>query len=206
MAETALIEHYRGLLLAHGDSFEAAQYSSQASQEARYEVLTAVGDLQGCRILDFGCGTGHLATYLQQRGIDCRYTGIDIVDEFFPIARAKHPQHRFGRWEDFEGERFDHVFVSGVFNNCMADNWGFFSSMVDKLFARCDIALSFNLMSTWVDYKDPGLWYVEPERVFPLMKKITPFVSLRNDYVVKDVGVPFEFAVHAWRQPNRSMK
>jgi SAM-dependent methyltransferase len=204
MAETALIEHYRGLLLAHGDSFEAAQYSSQASQEARYEVLTAVGDLQGSRVLDFGCGTGHLATYLQQHGIDCRYTGIDIVDDFFPIACAKHPQHRFGPWEVFDGERFDYIFVSGVFNNCMADNWGFFSSTVEKLFGRCDISLSFNLMSAWVDYQDPGLWYVEPERVFSLMKKITPYVSLRNDYVVKDVDVPFEFAVHARRRPSRS--
>jgi cyclopropane fatty-acyl-phospholipid synthase-like methyltransferase len=201
--QTDLITHYRQLLHAHGDTFEAAQYSSRASQEARYAVLTELPGLQGSRVLDFGCGTGHLATYLAQRGIGCHYTGIDIVDDFFPHARAKHPQHRFGQWADFEGERFDHVFVSGVFNNRMPDNLGFFTDTTRRLFERCDVALSFNLMSTHVDYQDPGLWYVAPEEVFSLMKGLTPYISLLNDYVVKDTAVPFEFAVRAWRHPRR---
>lgn len=195
----AIAAHYRSLLLAHGDSHEAAQYSSRESQEARYAVLAQVGELQGARVLDFGCGTGHLATYLKQRGIGCRYTGIDIVGEFFAPARAKHPEHRFGLWEDFAGERFDYVLVSGVFNNRCDDNEGFFRQTVQRLFERTDRALAFNLMSAYVDWKDPDLWYVEPERIFALMKGVTPFVTLRNDYVVKRTPVPFEFAVYAYR-------
>ena len=198
---TELIEHYRGLLRNHGDSFEAAQYSSRESQEARYRILTQVGDLQGKRVLDFGCGSGHLATYLEEQGLRCRYTGVDIVEDFFPIARAKHPEQRFGRWEDFQHERFDYVLVSGVFNNRMPDNESFLSETLEMLFGVCDQALSFNLMSTYVDYQDPGLWYVSPEKVFTIVKRLTPFITLRNDYVVKQVSVPFEFAVYAYRDP-----
>ena len=196
-----IADHYRSLLQAHGDSHEAAQYSSRDSQEARYAVLAGVGDLRGARVLDFGCGTGHLATWLQGRGIDCRYTGVDIVTEFFPHARAKHPGHRFGTLADFEGERFDYVLVSGVFNNRIDDNAGFLENTLRDLFARTDRGLAFNLMSAYVDYQDPDLWYAEPEAVFGLVKRLTPFVTLRNDYVVKQVAVPFEFAVYAHRQP-----
>lgn len=198
---TELIEHYRRLLKNHGDSFKAAQYSSRESQEARYQILTQVGDLEGKRVLDFGCGSGHLATFLKDRGIRCRYTGVDIVEDFFPIARSKHPEQRFGRWEDFQHERFDYVLVSGVFNNRMPDNESFFAETIRMLFGACDKGLSFNLMSTYVDFQDPGLWYASPEKVFSMVKQLTPFINLRNDYVVKQVPVPFEFAVYAYRDP-----
>lgn len=199
-----LRRHYRGLLNEHGDSFEAAQYSSRASQMARYAVLAQIADLRGTSVFDFGCGTGHLATYLKEQGIDCRYTGVDIVEEFFPYARAKHPEHRFGTWEDFAGESFDYVFVSGVFNNRLDDNEGFFRTWAERLFARATKGLALNLMSTYVDFQDPGLWYAQPEQVFAFMKSLTPYVTLRNEYVVKDIAVPFEFAVYALKAPLRA--
>jgi SAM-dependent methyltransferase len=200
----SLRRHYRQLLRSHGDSHEAAQYSSRASQEARYEVLSAIGNLQGTSVLDFGCGTGHLATFLAQRGVDCRYTGVDIVEEFFPFARAKHPTHRFGIWDDFADETFDYAFVSGVFNNRMDDNEGFFRTTVERLFARVRTGLAFNLMSRYVDFEDPGLWYAQPEAVFAFIKTLTPYVTLRNDYVVKELAVPFEFVVYAYKSPVRA--
>lgn len=196
-----LRSHYQRLLQSHGDSHEAAQYSSRASQEARYEILAQIGDLRGASILDFGCGSGHLATFLKERGIDCRYTGVDIVEDFFPYARAKHPEHRFGIWDDFAAESFDYVLVSGVFNNRVDDNEAFFRSSVERLFARVVKGLAFNLMSSYVDYQDAGLWYAQPEQVFGFVKTLTPYATLRNDYVVKDTRVPFEFVVYAYKAP-----
>lgn len=193
--------HYRNLLKVHGDTHEAAQYSSRASQEARFEILTSIADLNGARILDFGCGTGHLATYLRRRWVDFSYTGVDLVSDFFPYAREKHPEHRFGHWQDFCEERFDYIFVSGVFNNVLDDNWFFFTETIKNLYGATDKGLAFNLMSSYVDYFDPELWYVRPEQVFTFIKSLTPFLSLRNDYVVKDTSVPFEFAVYAYRGP-----
>jgi SAM-dependent methyltransferase len=193
--------HYQRLLAEHGDGHAAVQYSSKASQEARYAVLCRIAELGGSHVLDWGCGTGHLASWLADQGIDCRYTGVDIVPDFLELARAKHPQHRFGTMEDFDGERFDWAIVSGVFNNKMDDNPAFFRHHVRELWARCDRGLAFNLMSTWVDYQAPELWYARPEEIFAFMKSLTPFVTLRNDYVVKDTPVPFEFVVYAYRAP-----
>jgi SAM-dependent methyltransferase len=193
--------HYQGLLSAHGDSHYSAQYSSRESQEARYTILSQVADLNGTRVLDWGCGTGHLATWLAEQGMNCRYTGVDIVPEFLEIGRQKHPEHRFGQMKDFEHESFDWILVSGVFNNRMDDNAAFFRDHVADLWKRCSKGLAFNLMSAWVDFEAPDLWYARPEEIFAQMKTLTPFVTIRNDYVVKSTSIPFEFVVYAYRQP-----
>jgi hypothetical protein len=62
------------------------------------------------------------------------------------------------------------------------------------------LGLAFNMMSAYVDYQDPGLFYEYPENVFGFLKKeITPYVALRNDYEVKPGVVPFDFTVYAYR-------
>ncbi len=191
--------HYRALVQKHGDSHVSAQYSSRESQEARFAVLTSIGELSGQRLLDFGCGCGQLAEYLSVRGVRCHYTGVDVVEEFFDICRQKFSQHRFGTWADFEAERFDYAIVSGVFNNRIADNQEFFESTIATLFQRVDKGIAFNLMSRYVDFEDTCLWYTSPELVFGYLKSLTPFVTLRHDYVVKPGGVAFEYTVYAYR-------
>lgn len=197
-----LTEHYKELLNQFGDSAESAQYSSRESQERRFEILSQIADLNGSNIIDFGCGTGHLATYLKAKGTVFNYTGVDVVEEFFDIARKKNPDSRFGLLGDFEREKFDYVFISGVFNNKRAGNRRFYEESIRKLFGMCTKGIAFNLMSTYVDYQDEGLFYESPERVFRFIKnELTPFVTLRHDYEVKPGVVPFEFAVYAYRVP-----
>lgn len=199
----ALLKHYQGLWQTHGDTPATAQYSSRTSQEARYKILSEVADLNGTRVLDWGCGTGHLATWLHQRGIHCQYTGVDIVPDLLELGRKKHPNHRFGEMSDFASETFDWILISGVFNNRIEDNESFFREQINILWNKCSQGMSFNLMSSWVDFEDPELWYATPEKIFAYVKSITPFVTIRNEYLVKDVKVPFEFAVYAYRNPIR---
>lgn len=198
--------HYRSLVQRYGDSHEAAQYSSRESQEARFAVLAEVGDLQQQRVLDFGCGCGQLAGFLNSRGVRCYYTGVDVVDEFFSIAGQKFPEHRFGPWADFESERFDYAVVSGVFNNRVEDNQKFFESTIELLLKKVDKGIAFNLMSHYVDFEDPGLWYTHPEDVFSYLKRLTPFVTLRHDYLVKSGTPAFEYTVYAYCQGYKAFR
>jgi SAM-dependent methyltransferase len=192
--------HYDDLLRKYGDSPEAVQYSSQASQERRFELLMRVGNLQGKSILDFGCGTAHLLDYMIRTGLEVNYYGVDIVDGFIDLCRKKHPQAHFGQLENFLSLTFDYVLVSGVFNNRMADNEGFYRSSLIELFKRCRYGLSFNMMSAYVDYQNPDLYYEYPEKVFGFLKReVTPYVTLRNDYEVKPGVIPFDFTVYAYR-------
>ena len=51
-------------------------YGSNLFAEAESHFLNALGDVQGLRILDFGCGTAHTSYQLQAR--QARVTGIDL--------------------------------------------------------------------------------------------------------------------------------
>ena len=92
------------------------------------------------------------------------------------------------------------MLASGVFNNAGADNWGMMTTLLGELFKLCRKGLAFNCLSTYVDYQDEGLFYVEPERVFAFCKQtLSPSVTLRHDYRVKPGVIPFEFTVYVTR-------
>lgn len=193
-------EHYQKLLLEHGDSPQATQYSNRETQELRFEYLTQIDDLNGKLILDFGCGTAHLATYLKNKGIIFDYIGVDIVPEFLEIASKKHPEFRFGGLDQFMGIDVDYAFVCGVFNNKMEDNQQFYQNVIRDLFKKSRQGVAFNMMSSYVDYYDDNLFYERPETIFEFVKNnITPFITLRNDYQIKPGVPPFDFTVYLYR-------
>jgi SAM-dependent methyltransferase len=196
-----LAKHYRDLLLKHGDSPEASQYSSRETQEKRFEILLQIGNLEGKKILDFGCGTGHLATYIKQKGINVIYTGVDIVEDLFEVARQKHPEHVFCKFSDIADKKFDYVLISGVFNNKVDDNRDFYQRTIKQCFSMVLEGLAFNMMSYYVEFYDPDLFYEKPEFVFEFLKKnVSPYITLRNDFQVKDGVIPFEFAAYVYRK------
>lgn len=196
-----ITDHYRELLAKYGDSAAAAQWSSRESQFRRFAALARIGDLRDKRVLDFGCGTGTLHDYLVSVGqTPALYHGCDIMSEFFDIARQKIPRGQFCHPDALGDARFDYVFVSGVFNNRKRGNRKFWQKSIRSLFARSDIALAFNMMSTYVDYRDPALYYEDPAQAFTFVKReVTPFVALNHDYLPKLGSVGFEFTIFAYR-------
>ncbi len=199
-----LERHYAALFESHGDTPAAVQQRDAATQERRMHRLCEIGDISHARIFDFGCGSGHLLTVLKRDyGFDGHYTGYDLSEPHLAGARAKFPEATFARRDIFEegiDGRFDYAFVSGVFNNRIGDNWGFLTGAVARLFEAVDVGVAFNALSTYVDYQDAGLYYARPEDVFAFCKSaLSPFVTLRHDYRIKDGVVPFEFTVYVYR-------
>jgi SAM-dependent methyltransferase len=194
-------DHYETLFELHGDTHEAAQYSSRESQFRRFASLARIGNMKDQRVLDYGCGTGCFAEYLQQINQEpSLYCGVDIVEEFLACARLKWPKSLFLDPSSLGEMRFDYAFVSGVFNNRSVHNRKFWQETVRDLFHRSDKGVAFNLMSTYVDYRDPDLFYEDPCRAFRFVKReITPFVQLCHDYLVKEDSIPFEFTLFAYR-------
>ena len=67
-SDMALIErHYSDLLRQHGDSPQAVQYRDRETQELRFKILAEAGLPADAKVLDFGCGTGHLLACLRQK-------------------------------------------------------------------------------------------------------------------------------------------
>ena len=197
-----LKRHYNRLLDAHGDSARAVHQSDRQTQEQRMQILSEVADLKNVSILDWGCGTGHLLDYLK-RTINYKgaYTGYDIVPAMIRMASRNNPNASF-ECRDILAEginqSFDYVLINGVFNNRIRDNWGFMTRILALLVEKTTHAVAFNAFSTYVDYKDDGLFYVDPEKVFRFCMSLSRRVVLRHDYYVRPGVGPFEFTVYIY--------
>ncbi|MAY19845.1 MAG: SAM-dependent methyltransferase [Erythrobacteraceae bacterium] len=207
----ALAKHYGDLVKQHGDAAEGAQYADRASQEKRMEVLAEIGVAKDSKVLDFGCGTGQMLSVLKRTiGFEGEYVGYDISPEAIEFAREAHPEGRFevrDILDDPGEEEFDFVLLSGVFNNKMSDNRGFFEEVSRRLMAKARVGYSFNMISRFVDYFDEGLYYEDPMSAFQFCKEeLSPAVTLRHDYAVRPGALPFEFTIYVLRSEHEPRK
>lgn len=76
----------------------------------RPATLSLLPDVEGARVLDAGCGAGHLATELSDRG--ATVVGLDVSDEMLAYARERTPDADFVRG-DLERNL---PFVAGAFD------------------------------------------------------------------------------------------
>ncbi|HET6265958.1 MAG TPA: class I SAM-dependent methyltransferase [Usitatibacter sp.] len=58
------------------------------------DILKDAGLAEGMRVVDLGCGSGRLASALQERG-KYSYVGIDIIQSLLDYAQTKAPSYRF---------------------------------------------------------------------------------------------------------------
>jgi SAM-dependent methyltransferase len=199
-----LQQHYDSLARRHGDTPAAVQQSSIETQDRRLTVLAEIGPVADAEILDFGCGAGRLLHVLQQRfAFTGDYTGYDLSHELLRIARAKHPAMRWERRDIFTegvGGEYDYVFISGVFNNRIANNHMFLQQTLETLFPCARRGLAFNALSAYVDYRDPELYYFDPEEIFRFCKEhLSAAVTLRHDYEIKPDAPLYEFTAYVYR-------
>jgi ubiquinone/menaquinone biosynthesis C-methylase UbiE len=104
--------------LEHGGWMDKAgaydSYFALVTNQAIDAILDSFGTVQGKRLLDVGCGTGHLAANAAQRGAEAE--GIDFASAMVATAAANYPKVQFikGDAEDlpYEDERFDCVACS----------------------------------------------------------------------------------------------
>jgi len=192
-----LLSVYRHSLATYGDTPEAVCWSN-ASQRYRFRVLTEIAPLESATVLDYGCGKGDLYCYLLEAGYRGTYTGFDINPELLELARAKYPGVRFEQ-RDIEqasiNEQFEYVLISGIFNNRISDNEGVMQSVLRRCLALTTRGLAFNAISTYVNFREPEMYYVSPEEIFRFcMTDLSPWVTLRHD------NLPYNFTMYVYRK------
>src|SRR5262249_40887549 len=98
-----------------GTTWDSALYDGSFTVITRFgaDVLALLAPRPGERIVDLGCGTGHLTAQIAAAGADVE--GIDAAAGMIARAREVYPQLRFtvARGEDFSVETpVDAVFSS----------------------------------------------------------------------------------------------
>ena len=190
-------EHYLPLLREHGPTFRAVDWGSPQGQAQRFRVLLEIGDCQHASILDVGCGVGHLVEQLVTRQFQGRYLGIDTLAEMVASARERYPEWRFEEGDILASDApwtADYVVGSGLFTFSDLD---LMKKTVTAMFAACTKGVALNALSAWADRKEPGEFQADPLATLEFCRTLTPWVTLRHDYM------PQDFTVYLYRDANR---
>lgn len=153
------------------------------SREKTYQDLVKIIGLTGAplvdsSILDLGCGTGGLFSFLRHQGYNGRYLGVDIFPGAAFKAKKLHPEGEFALLDVLSPsfvEKFDFVFACGTFSVRLgSDNYDFLEAYIRKMKLLGNIGVAFTFLPE-ADYRtelSPKLFFYEGERVLEICKKL----------------------------------
>lgn len=153
------------------------------TQQIRFKHLTSIGDLDGCSVLDVGCGFGDLYGYLQAKGMNVDYTGIDLNPAFIKIARKVYPDATFiiGDFEKAQlNENFDWSFESGIFNLKIENNDAYIRNTLKKMFAVSRKGVAADFLNSRTMFKDSTMYYQDPEELRYFCGSLSGRVAVKN--------------------------
>jgi len=92
-------------------------WSDKNNQYERFRILSEIGVKSNDTVLDIGCGVGEYVMYCHDNGLEIKYAGIDINQNYIHIAKSRFPDHKFivsSGW-DLNSDEHDWAIASGVF-------------------------------------------------------------------------------------------
>lgn len=183
-----------------GDSIASVGWANVESQELRFHMLLRDLDVEKKTILDVGCGLGDLITFLNRRGVEFNYIGIDISSELIKASKEKY--RSFDNAQFFEADmlsfdstkhQIDIAVLSGTLTYKMNDNIGYAKAVLEKMFQSSREVSAVNFMSTYVDFQNEKNFHYSPEEMFAYGKKLTKKVNLFHDYPL------YEFTIQMFK-------
>lgn len=177
---------YTKLHAHYGESHLSLHWTNREIQYKRFEAFLRMGDLSGKRVLDVGCGLADFYEFLTEKKIDVQYTGYDIVASFIERNQKKYPSAKFECRDILlfkPEEKFDYVFISGVF--AFGDKL-FFEEMSRRAFRLAEIALGFNIYMP----EDKNFFKISRENTKKYCETLKPQkITVVDDYLNDDFSV-----------------
>lgn len=182
---------YHESVSAYPFDHRGVKWSSAESQFLRFKVLCEIApDVFQRRLLDVGCGLGHLVDYLVSQNYSGEYKGIDWVEQMIVNARKRHPTHAFETNDisSFAPNQYDYVLASGIF--AFAE-WEMMQETIQALTSCAVKGVAFNCLNVRVPQceRESAIHYYDPDIVLEYCQKIVPKVTIRQDYLESDFTV-----------------
>ena len=190
---------YEDKVRTYGFDHRGLGFLSRSSQVKRFEALLELGDLDGRRVLDVGCGFGDFLGFLQQRGTEPVYTGIDVCEPM--VQRCIE---RFGKLARFEvadvleyepAQSFDYVVASGLFGLDADGVRERILPSLERMVGWARIGAAVNFLSAAYPTQAENRIYVEPGKAVEAALSLTPSVRLDHSYL------PNDFTLFMYRSP-----
>src|SRR5215831_16065930 len=192
-----VVRRYQQRIAEHGATFASLNSGDEHKQELRHGVLASA--LRGVNpsILEVGCGLAGFYSHLLRNHQNCSYRGYDIVPEYVAECRRNYPEAHFELrnvfLEGIDGV-YDTIIMSQVLNNryVKSDNMQVMHRALKLAFEHTRVSVAVDMLSTYVEFRNPDLFYYSPEEIFRIAKEIAPRVVIRHDYRA------FEFCVQLY--------
>lgn len=170
----------------------ALGWKTPSSQQVRFDVLSGIANLDGCTVLDVGCGYGDLRAHLGRLYPKVKYVGIDQMKDFIEVAVKNYgdlPDTAFylGDFSSVPLTQVDYVLASGAMGYRSSDP-DFVLQTITRLFAACRFGFGFNMLSR-VENPDGILAAHDPESVLSHCRGLANRVVFRDDYLDDDFAV-----------------
>ena len=191
---------YEEKVRRYGFDHRGLGFRNRSSQEKRFEALLALGDFDGKRLLDAGCGFADLLEFLMQRGIRPIYTGIDVCEPMIRRCRERFPGDigHFVHADVLEyapEEPFDYVVASGLFGLDSEGARDRIVPTVEKLFSWARVGMAANFLSTCTPVPVDSRVYIEPWKALEAGLRLTSSARVDHTYL------PNDFTLHLYKAP-----
>ncbi len=188
----SIAEFYNRRVGEFGHDPRACDYGRAESQRRKFRALSTALDYTGRSVLDVGCGFADYADHLAGHHSAVRYAGVDLSTAMIERARAAHPglDLRVGNLlEEPADENYDIVSANGIFYLLGTEAPMLMPRLVRAMYARCREAVIFNSLSTWATVQEPGEFYADPLTTVAWCRELSPWITLRHDYLPHDFTV-----------------
>jgi SAM-dependent methyltransferase len=179
----------------HGASPRGSDWNSEISQNTRFDQLLKVIETRSFSLLDYGCGYGALADYLDTKGFDVNYYGYDILESAIETARSAHldkPRRIFFN-DKSQMPSCDYTVASGIFNfrgEQSFEEWTeYVLGVLTELDQHSRHGFASNFLTKYSDAEKmrPDLYYADPLFLFDFCKQnFSKNVALLHDYRLYD--------------------
>ena len=200
-----IYKYYESCLDKHGDNNLGVDWPNKEDVDTRFKIMTDIvinKDINN-KILDFGCGCGHLYEYILKNNLNITYSGLDISPKFYELCKTKFPNQKFYNIDilkDYSDsiKNVDYIVINGVFTEKRdltdEDMWIFMTDSIKKLFQLAKIGIVFNLMTPIVDYKDDKLFYVSFDKLGFYLKE-----NLSRNFIINNNYKLWEYSVYVYK-------
>jgi SAM-dependent methyltransferase len=191
----SIVEHYEQCLEKYGDSHRGVDWPNATDAEKRYQVMLGLikPHAKTVKLLDFGCGAGHLYDFIQKQGLtSIEYTGLDLSQKFIDLCRMKFSDQRWIQADVMNGDPItmnsvDYVIMNGVFTEKRSldfdSMWQYTRGLISKVWSISDHGIAFNVMSKQVDWERDDLFHLPLDMLAGfLTKHVSRHFIIRNDY------------------------
>ena len=196
-----LNQYFSEKLEAFGATPKGVDYNGPEAQKRRFEQLVKVIDFsQPFTVIDYGSGYGALFDFLQKKGWQFEYYGIDLIEKMVIAGRETHKEFPNAHFTTKESEVpiADYLLAGAIFNiklEASYEEWQtFVATTLNHMNSLCAKGFSFNMLTKYSDAdrmaQRPDLFYGDPLFFFDLCKRnFSRNVALLHDYGLYDFTI-----------------